>query len=111
VFVTADRKNYFEARCADLRRPRISLWEQRHALKLMKEQGQRNASEALIFKTIEQQRQLIARAKVNTRAARRAGPKPGILLSAGTSAFGRAGEGEAPLDYSKPVDPYDAEVW
>jgi hypothetical protein len=51
VFVTADNKTYVEARCADLRRPRISLWEQRHALKLMKARGQASVSEALIFKT------------------------------------------------------------
>ncbi|MDM0071449.1 Mu transposase C-terminal domain-containing protein [Variovorax sp. J31P207] len=111
VFVTTDKKTYFEARCADLRRPRISLWEQRHALKLMKTQGQRNASEALIFKTIEQQRQLVARAKADTRASRRAGPKPAKLLPADPSAFGRPAEGDATVDYSKPAEPYDVEIW
>lgn len=33
VYVSADGKNYVEARYADLRRPPISLWEQRAAVK------------------------------------------------------------------------------
>ena len=111
VYVTADGKTYVEARCADLRRPRISLWEQRHALKLMKAQGQASVSEAMIFKTIEQQRQLVARAKAETRAARRAGPKPVKALRSGSWGATRSAEGEAPLDYSKPAEPYDVEIW
>jgi putative transposase len=33
VYVSADGRNYVEARYADLRRPAISLWEQRAAIR------------------------------------------------------------------------------
>jgi putative transposase len=111
VFVTTDNKTYYEARCADLRRPRISLWEQRHALKLIKAQGSSSTSEAMIFKTIEQQRRVVQRAKAETRASRRAGPKAVRLLPAASSATQRRLEGEVPIDYSKPAEPYDVEIW
>ena len=120
VFVSADYKTYVEARCADIRRPRISLWEQRHALKLMKAQGQRNVSEALIFKTIAQQRQIVARAKAETQAVRHKGPKAvkpmpssdwDRATAAAFAAPGSTRAGEAPLDYSKDVEPYEVELW
>ncbi|MBT2324320.1 transposase [Variovorax paradoxus] len=111
VFVTADHKTYVEARCADLRRPRISLWEQRHALKLMKAQGQGSVSEAMIFRTIEQQRQLVASAKSETRATRHASPREVKVLPAGSWPAERAAMTEAPVDYSKPAEPYDVEIW
>ena len=111
VFVTADHKTYVEARCADLRRPRISLWEQRHALKLMKAQGQGSVSEAMIFKTIEQQRQIVARAKAQTQASRRTAPKRVKVVPSASWGAARASEEEAPVDYSKPAEPYDVEIW
>ena len=120
VFVSADYKTYVEARCADIRRLRISLWEQRHALKLMKAQGQRNVSEALIFKTIAQQRQIVARAKAETQAVRHKGPKAvkpmpssdwDRATAAAFAAPGSTRAGEAPLDYSKDVEPYEVELW
>jgi putative transposase len=37
--VSADGKNYVEARYADLRRPAISLWEQRAAVKALRAQS------------------------------------------------------------------------
>ena len=77
----------------------------------MKAQGQRSVSEAMIFKTIEQQRQLVARAKAETLASRRAGPKPVKVLPSGSWGAARTPEGEAPVDYSKPAEPYDVEIW
>src|SRR5207245_1556945 len=71
VFVSADGRTYVEASFADLRRPRISLWEQRLARKALRAAGSPDVSEALIFKAIEQQRQLVARAAARSRQAKR----------------------------------------
>ena len=71
VFVSTDGKTYVEATFADLRRPRISLWEQRQARKALRAAGSPDVSEALIFKTIERQRQIVARAATQSRQAKR----------------------------------------
>ena len=71
VFVSTDGKTYVEATFADLRRPRISLWDQRQARKALRAAGSPDVSEALIFKTIEEQRQILARAAAQSRQAKR----------------------------------------
>ena len=60
-----------EATFADLRRPRISLWEQRQARKALRAAGSPDVSEALFFRTIERQRQIVARAATQARQATR----------------------------------------
>ena len=40
VFVSADGKTYVEARYADMRRPAVSLWEQRAAVRTLRAQGE-----------------------------------------------------------------------
>ena len=75
VFVSADGKTYVEATFADLGRPPISLSEQRLARKALRSAGSPVINEALIFRTIEQQRQIVARAATQTRRAKRSGPK------------------------------------
>ncbi len=66
VFVSADGKTYVEATFADLRCRRISLWEQRLARKALRASGNPDVSEALIFKTIERQRQIVSGAASQT---------------------------------------------
>lgn len=63
VFVSRNGKDYVEATFADLRRPRISLWEQRQARRELKAAGSPDVSEALIFRTIEMQKKIVARAR------------------------------------------------
>ncbi|MBJ9756695.1 Mu transposase C-terminal domain-containing protein, partial [Burkholderia cepacia] len=71
IFVSAGRGSFVEVRYADLRRPPISLFEQRAALRAIRARGQRAVSEREIFETVEQQRQLVVTSQRATRARRR----------------------------------------
>lgn len=114
VFVTIDNKTYIEARYADLRRPSISLWEQRHARKMLRSQDQRDVSEALIFKTIEQQREIVSKAAAQSRTTQkrvghRSSKTAKVVPLPPWQSSPTANSPE--VDYSKPVEPYDAEIW
>lgn len=116
IFASLDGRHYVEAHYADLRRPRISLWEQRLARQILKSQGDVTVSEALIFKTIEQQRQIVARSKSATQARKRspgerspggpANPMPRPLAAETTHS-----KEDVRVDYSVPAAPYEAEIW
>jgi putative transposase len=54
-----------------LRRPPISLWEHRLALKRLREEGRSQIDEAAIFRAIETMRQIANQAVVETKTARR----------------------------------------
>jgi putative transposase len=54
----------------DLGRPPVSLWEQRAALKQLREEGRRLVDEKLIFDTILAQRRLVDTAQMSTRERR-----------------------------------------
>ena len=113
VFVSADGKTYVEARFADLRRPRISLWEQRMARKELRASGFPDISEALIFKTIERQRRIVAGAASQTRKATAASSSGRLQLRHTPW----PGAGLAPpepanaIDYTKVPQESHAEVW
>jgi putative transposase len=78
VYVSADGKNYVEARYADLRRPAITLWEQRAAVRALRAQHQPRISEAFLFKAIEQQRRIVDRARRETKHVRAKGPRVAV---------------------------------
>lgn len=113
VFVSADGKTYVEARFADLRRPRISLWEQRLARKALRASGSPDVSEALIFKTIERQRRIVASAASDIRRANSTSLARSSRLK--TSPWPKrapgAGEPKADVDYSKDPEESHVEVW
>lgn len=111
VFVSANGRDFVEARYADLRRPRISLWEQREVRRVLRAQGHPAVSEALIFKTLDQQRELVAKAVSHTRIAKRSRDRPISLLPIPVTSTAKTEPLEAPIDYSKPVIPYHAEIW
>jgi len=71
VFVEGPDGVHWPVRYADLRRPRITLGEHRHALAALKQRGVRLTDEQLIFDTIEAQRGLLEAAAASTKAARR----------------------------------------
>ena len=117
VFVSTDGKSYVAASYADVRRPAISLWEQRAAVKALRALGEPKTSEQLLFKAIAQQRQLVERARRETQRARRKG-KTRSISGASAPAPMRSGwpsSGTAApisdVDYSKPVDPFPVEIW
>jgi putative transposase len=116
VFVSADGKNYVAARFADLRRPSISLWEQRSAVRALREQGEPKLSEQLIFKAIENQRRIVEQARHETRKAR----SKSRLASDGSSQLKppdgwpstpTSQAGTPTVDYSKTVDAFPVEMW
>jgi putative transposase len=118
IFVSADGRNYVEARCADLRRPSITLWEQRAAVKAMKANNQPRISEALLFQAIGLQRQIVERARRDTKRVR-AGKAPLNANDAGaqrTRLPGTANQKQpavpdAAVDYDKPVEAFNVEIW
>jgi len=105
VYVSADGRHYVEATYADVRRPAISLWEQRAAVRALRAAHEPRLSEALVFKAIGQQRQIVARAR---QAARRA--RAGKAVEVGPPAAVGA-PSATPVDYSKPVEPVNVEIW
>ena len=118
IFVSADGRNYIEARCADLRRPSITLWEQRAAVKAMKANNQPRISEALLFQAVGQQRQVVERARRETKRVR-AGRAPLIAKEAGAHRARSPGAAtqrppalqDVAVDYDKPVQAFNVEIW
>lgn len=106
IFVSADGRNYVEARYADLRRLPITLWEQRAAVRLLRSQGHPRLSEALLFRAIELQRSIVERARRETRRTKstkmRPPPRPAQAAQANDV---------APVDYGRKVDAYPVEIW
>ncbi|MFM0079061.1 Mu transposase C-terminal domain-containing protein [Paraburkholderia sediminicola] len=114
VFVSAGKKCYIEVRYADLRRPPISLFEQRAALKSIRARGQRTILEREIFETVMQQRSVIVNATRATRRRRRSRPQSipsvGKLDRQGTQQQLEQRAAEQ-VDYDSPVTAYDVEQW
>ena len=112
IFVSKDGKEYLEARYADVRRPPISLWEQRAACRILKAQGKPELSEPLIFAAIEKQRQIVATARQVTQRARRQNdgrhrPPKGQAWSPPAQPQPSGSE----VDYTRPVEPFPVEIW
>ena len=70
IFVRRPNGHWVEARYRDLKRPAITLWEYRAALRKLKELGRREVNEELVFKTILAQRDLVTKATAKSTAAR-----------------------------------------
>jgi putative transposase len=62
---------YYDLAYADLRRPPISLWEHRLALKRLRDEGRSEIDEEAIFTAIEAMRGIAARAVAETKTIRR----------------------------------------
>ncbi len=75
VFVRGPDGRFWPIRFADLRRPAITLFEQRQALAELRARGAALVDEALIFETIAQQRTLVAEARGLTKQVRRQGER------------------------------------
>ena len=105
VFASADGRNYVEARYADFRRPVITLWEQRAAVRALRAQNQPRVSEALVFQAIEHQRRIVERARRDTRQERRGGV-------AGASSMKTSSTGtSSPVNYDNAVEAFPLEIW
>jgi putative transposase len=99
-----------------MRHPAISLFEQRTALKAIRSEGQQTVSEALIFRTVEEQRRLIANARRTTVRARRRSRKKYVpleeVLERVVQFRGETSEHEIEtVDYDALVQAFDVEQW
>jgi len=106
LYVSADGRNYVEARYADLRRPAITLWEQRATVRALRANHEPRVSEERIFRAIGLQREIVERARRQTASVRRhevqsPAPVPTGTLAPQTGA----------IDYDEPVQPYNVEIW
>lgn len=115
VYVSANGRDYVEARYADLRRPAISLWEQRAAVRILRAQGESRLSEPLLFRTIEQQRRMVERARRETKRVRardkaRGTYTPKAAVPGSRPAWNTSGQA-ADIDYDASVEPFPVEMW
>lgn len=72
VFVELPQGGHIRTPYADLGRPPVSLWEQRLAVRSLREQGRKTVDEYAIFTAIEEQRQVVTEAYAQSKTARRA---------------------------------------
>jgi putative transposase len=100
---------------ADLRWPRITLWELRAAQRVLRAQGLAAADPDAVFRAVESQRALLDEARAATRQARRfATAQAEIRHAAGGVA---RPEGQTPpaalttVDDDQPARPFTVEVW
>lgn len=71
IYLLGPDGRYYDIPYRDLRRPPITLWEQRLALKRLREQGRSHVDESAIFRTIEMMRQITDGAVMATKTVRR----------------------------------------
>jgi putative transposase len=70
IFVQRENGHWVEARYRDLRRPAISLWEYRAALRRLRERGRKEVNEDILFQTVLQQREIVGKARKERASAR-----------------------------------------
>lgn len=71
IYLLAPDGRYYDLTYRDVRRPSITLWEQRLALRRLREEGRLEVDEGAIFRTIEAMRAITDQAVVSTKTARR----------------------------------------
>jgi putative transposase len=71
IYLLAPDGQYYDLTYRNLRRPPISLWEHRLALKRLREEGRANVDESAIFRTIERMRLITDQAVSASKVARR----------------------------------------
>jgi len=71
IYLLGPDGQYYDIAYRDLRRPPISLWEHRLALKRLREERHAHIDEAAIFRTIDAMREIVDQAKTTSKTARR----------------------------------------
>jgi putative transposase len=71
IYLLGPDGQYYDIAYRDVRRPPISLWEQRLALKRLREERHPHIDEAAIFRTIDAMREIVDHAITTSKAARR----------------------------------------
>ena len=71
IYLLGPDDEYYDLAYRDLRRPPISLWEHRAALKRLREEGRALVDEEAIFRTVEAMRAIADDAVLASKTARR----------------------------------------
>jgi putative transposase len=71
IYLLGPDGRYYDIPYRDVRRPTITLWEQRLALKRLREEGRSHVDESAIFRTIETMRKIADEAVTVTKTLRR----------------------------------------
>jgi len=71
IYLLGPDGRYYDIPYRDVRRPPITLWEQRLALKRLREEGRSHVDESAIFRTIETMRKIADEAVTVTKTLRR----------------------------------------
>jgi len=71
IYLLGPDGRYYDLSYRDVRRPPITLWEQRLALKRLREEGSLEMDEGAIFRTIEAMRAITDQAVASSKTARR----------------------------------------
>lgn len=105
-------KNYVEIPYLTLSNPAVTLWEHHQALARLREQGRSQVDEQVLFRMIEQMRQISRTAQKNTRRTRREGERRRHLKDPTPSAVPPEGTEEGAADNELAAVPFDEiEEW
>lgn len=99
IYLLGPDGTYYDLTYRDLRRPPISLWEHRAALKRLREQGHAHVDEAAIFRAVEAMREIADQAAHTSKAARRQKERRRMI--------GRKQAVAAPITAAAPPEPND----
>jgi putative transposase len=99
IYLLAPDGAYYDLTYSDLRRPPISLWEHRLAIKRLREEGRTHVDEPAIFHAIETMRTIADEAVMVSKAARRQRERRLRVI--------QGGRGESPRDVFR-VEELDA---
>jgi putative transposase len=118
IYLLGPDGRYYDIPYRDLRRPPITLWEQRLALKRLQEEGRSHVDERAIFRTIETMRKIADEAVFATKTVRRQQERRLRLIQGGradpsvtTPCDGAAVETEEDDRYSTSVRLLPFEEW
>ncbi len=103
IYLLAPDGQYYDLSYRDLRRPPISLWEHRLALKRLREEGALHIDEAAIFRTIEKMHKIVDEAALATKSARRRRERRLRLIQGGRS------DAPSPASLSSDISTVDEE--
>ena len=85
AYLLAPDGQYYDLTYRDLRRPPITLWEQRLALKRLREEGRAHVDEAAIFRAVEAMRSIAQQAVRESKTVRRQRERRWQLIQGGRS--------------------------
>ncbi|MDA9397979.1 Mu transposase C-terminal domain-containing protein [Bradyrhizobium sp. CCBAU 45389] len=99
IYLLAPDGRYYDLSYCDLRRPPISLWEHRLALKRLREEGRAEVNEDTIFRAIEVMRGIAERASADSKLARRQRERRlQLVQTTAERATGTAAESTTPIE-------------